>query len=110
MRRIIIGLCMAFGLALAGPTAASAAPAANGLTVGDTVTTVQYAGFCEKLRRDCVYKEARGETGRGNCHRYRVECGHAKHCENLRKACRYKHERGEVGEGNCRRYKYECNP
>ncbi len=110
MRKIIMSLCMAFGLALAGHSAASAAPAATGLTVGETATKVQYAGYCEKLRRACVHKEERGEYGRGNCHRYRTECGRANHCERLRQACRYMHERGEVGEGNCRRYKYECNP
>src|SRR5262245_53399683 len=99
MRKIIVALCMAFGLALAGHSAASAAPGASGLSVGDSVTKVQYAGYCERLRRACVYKDERGEWGRGNCHRYRTECGRASYCERLRQACRYKYERGEEGQG-----------
>jgi hypothetical protein len=110
MRHIILALCMACGLALSGLSAASAAPIGKGVNVGNGLTPVQYAGYCEHLRRACVDKDERGEWGRGNCQRYRVECGRARYCERLRQACRYKYERGEVGEGNCRRYKYECNP
>ena len=109
MRRIVLALCMAFGLVFAGHSAASAAPAGKAdLGIGTSLTQVQYAGYCEKLRRSCVYKVERGEIGQGNCHRYRVECGRARYCEKLRQACRYKYERGEVGEGNCRRWRYEC--
>ena len=31
--------------------------------------------YCQALRRACVYKEERGQEGRGNCRRYRAECG-----------------------------------
>jgi hypothetical protein len=114
MRHVLLALCMALSLATAGLSAASAAPlgvdVGRGITaIGDGLTKV-YAGYCEDLRRRCVYKDERGEWGQGNCHRYRVECGHALYCERLREACRYKYERGEEGQGNCRRYKYECNP
>ena len=110
MRHVTLALCMAFGLALAGFSSASAAPIGKGVSIGNGLIQVQYAGYCEHLRRACEYKEERGEWGRGNCHRYRVECGRANYCERLRQACRYKYERGEEGQGNCRRYKYECNP
>ena len=113
MRRFVFGLLMAIGLGFAGFSAASAAPitgtqAGQTAAVSGMVEQVQYAGYCERLRRACIYKEERGEQGRGNCHRYRVECGRARYCERLRQACRYKYERGEEGQGNCRRYKYEC--
>lgn len=109
MRQLFFALFMALGFAIAGQSAASAAPISKvGVGVSQTLTTVQYAGYCEKLRRACVYKDERGEWGQGNCHRYRVECGRARYCEKLRQACRYKHERGEEGEGNCRRWKYQC--
>jgi hypothetical protein len=74
------------------------------------VEQVQYSrGYCERLRRACIYKEERGEVGEGNCRRYRAECGgRASYCERLRRACAYKEERGEVGYGNCRRYRTEC--
>jgi hypothetical protein len=108
MRHVMLALCMAFGLAVAGLSAASAAPIGKGVAAASGLTQVQYAGYCERLRRACIYKEERGEWGRGNCHRYRVECGRANYCERLRQACRYKYERGEEGQGNCRRWKYEC--
>ena len=75
------------------------------------VRLVQYGGgrYCERLRRACIYKEERGETGEGNCRRYRSECGGGpSYCEQLRRACMYKDERGETGLGNCRRYRNEC--
>ena len=74
------------------------------------VQPVQYGGgYCERLRRACVYKEYRGETGEGNCRRYRAECGGgSSYCERLRRACVYKEYRGEEGQGNCRRYRNEC--
>ena len=67
-------------------------------------------GRCETLRRACLNKRELGETGEGNCRRYREECGGrgASNCARLRQACLYKGERGEVGEGNCRRYREEC--
>ena len=67
-------------------------------------------GRCETLRRACANKGALGETGEGNCRRYREECGGrgASNCARLRQACLYKGERGETGEGNCRRYRELC--
>jgi len=35
----------------------------------------RHGGYCERLRRACVYKNERGEVGEGNCRRYRSECG-----------------------------------
>ena len=113
MRRFVFALFMAFGMGIFGLSAASAAPVGAPLSEGiaskSALTQVQYyAGYCERLRKACIYKEERGEVGQGNCRRYRVECGHARYCERLRQACVYKEERGEVGQGNCRRYHYEC--
>jgi len=65
-------------------------------------------GRCERLRRACQFKDERGETGEGNCRRYREECQGGGYCERLRRACQFKDERGETGEGNCRRYRREC--
>ncbi len=113
MRRFMLTLFVILGIGMVGLSVASAAPVSvgqsPGVNAGSGLTNVQYyAGYCERLRRACIFKEERGEWGRGNCHRYRVECGHARYCERLRQACVYKEERGEVGEGNCRRYKHEC--
>jgi hypothetical protein len=74
----------------------------------DLVLKVQ--GRCETLRRACANKRELGETGEGNCRRYREECSGrgASNCARLRQACLYKGERGEMGEGNCRRYREEC--
>jgi hypothetical protein len=33
-----------------------------------------YGADCRELRRSCLYKEELGETGRGNCARYREMC------------------------------------
>jgi len=115
MRSAIGRIILAVGLGLGIVSNAVAAPAsagARGAGVPETVVEqVQYwgGGYCERLRRACVYKEQRGEVGEGNCRRYRAECsGRASYCERLRRACVYKERRGEVGEGNCRRYRSEC--
>jgi hypothetical protein len=113
MRRFVSTLLIAasIGFTGVGPILA-AAPWAGDMRLSAAAVLmpqkVQYAGYCQKLKRACLYKAERGEWGRGNCHRYRVECGHARHCEQLRQACVYKEERGEAGQGNCRRYKHEC--
>ena len=54
---------------------------------------------CETLRRACAGKRELGETGEGNCRRYREECSgrSASYCAHLRQACLYKGERGELG-------------
>ncbi len=99
-------------LAAMGPQVAHAAPGgmtSGGVRADSTVETVQYGGYCERLRRACEYKDYRGETGMGNCRRYREEClGRASYCERLRRACVYKDYRGETGMGNCSRYRAEC--
>ena len=115
MRAIIGVMILAAGLGLASAPSAVAAPVGvdfrgAGFLEG-VLERVQYGrgGYCERLRRACIYKEERGEVGEGNCRRYRQECGgRVSYCERLRRACIYKEERGEVGEGNCRRYRNEC--
>jgi hypothetical protein len=115
MRARVRALLLIAGLGLAGGSAAVAAPLGVGshdmASLEALAEPVQYWGsnYCERLRRACVYKEYRGETGEGNCRRYRAEClGGSNYCDRLRRACIYKEYRGETGEGNCRRYRREC--
>jgi hypothetical protein len=113
MRKVVLGMLMGVGVGLAGLSAASAGPVAGGDTGnvaarGAGLQQVQYGGYCARLRRACENKEERGESGQGNCRRYREECGRRQHCERLRRACEHKDERGESGQGNCRRYREEC--
>jgi hypothetical protein len=115
MRRKLNAVIMAGGLGLASVSSVAAAPVDAGVReagrVARGVEHVQYwgGGYCERLRRACVYKEQRGEVGEGNCRRYHSECGgRVSYCERLRRACIYREQRGEVGEGNCRRYRSEC--
>lgn len=116
MRGMINVVVVAIGLVVAGATGAVAAPA--GTYVRGAVSTyslLEHAQFfdgryCARLRRACEFKHERGETGEGNCRRYRAECGGERisYCERLRRACVFKDERGQTGQGNCRRYRAEC--
>jgi hypothetical protein len=113
MRNVILGIAIAFCMALGGLSAASAAPvggsASGTAAFADTALhKVVSAGYCARLKRACDYKEERGEEGQGNCRRYRIECGRFNYCQALRRACIYKEERGQEGRGNCRRYRSEC--
>jgi hypothetical protein len=113
MQSIIGAMILAVGLGFASIQGVVAAPAGSGIggasAAENMVEPAQYRSYCERLRRACVYKEERGESGYGNCRRYREECsGRVSYCERLRRACMYKEERGESGYGNCRRYRYEC--
>src|SRR5262245_56347290 len=111
--RTMIGACvLAAGLVAGSVASVVAAPFGGAVRSagahGSAVEQVHY-GYCERLRRGCLYKDEWGETGEGNCRRYRRECGGGmSYCERLRQACIYKDERGESGEGNCRRYRREC--
>lgn len=111
--KFVLGIVIATGVALIA-IPASAAPLSgshirNATVLEGVLQRVQSTRYCEGLRQACQNKEARGESGAGNCRRYRDECGgHASHCEGLRQACQNKDARGEVGEGNCRRYRQEC--
>jgi hypothetical protein len=113
MRAIIAALIVAAGASLAGAAGTLAAPGGADIGTAGPPGVVQPAhwggGYCERLRRACIYKEERGEWGYGHCRRYREECGgRVSYCERLRLACIYKEERGEWGYGNCRRYREEC--
>ena len=110
MKNLLTTLTLAAGLGLA-LLPASASPFSNGglEKPSTTLEQVQYGGGrCERLRRACQFKEERGESGEGNCRRYRDECGRDAYCARLKNACYNKDERGERGEGNCRRYRDEC--
>ena len=69
------------------------------------------SGLCQELRSACLNKERLGESGEGNCRRYRETCrGPSREslCQELRAACLNKERLGEAGEGNCRRYRETC--
>jgi hypothetical protein len=113
MQALFGAIALAIGLGFASVSSPAATPVSAHVRGSQEalVQQVQYdrGGYCERLRRACIYKEERGEVGEGNCRRYRAECsGRVSYCERLRQACIYKEERGEVGEGNCRRYRIEC--
>ena len=79
MRSILAGVTIAAVLGLAAlPTSAAPFNVGGVETAGSGVQQIQYGRdrdrYCERLRRACVYKEERGETGEGNCRRYRREC------------------------------------
>jgi hypothetical protein len=107
MHKLVQGMLIAAGIALAGLSAASAAPAGGGDMLGTSAASglVQNAewGYCDRLRRACF---RRGE--RSECYKYREDCWQDSYCEQLRRACVYKQERGEYGHGNCRRYREDC--
>jgi hypothetical protein len=76
MRAIILGSVIAAGMSFA-ISAASAAPLARGGIVGQAlIEQAQYESrHCRRLRRACENKDVRGQTGEGNCRRYRRQCG-----------------------------------
>jgi hypothetical protein len=114
MRTTVRTALVIAGLALTGIPAVLAHPTGGPVRdagiLGKPVELAQYWGDrCERLRRACLFKFERGESGEGNCRRYRRECRSAgSYCAYLRRACLYRYELGEVGEGNCRRYRREC--
>jgi len=76
----LAGALVATGVVLSAIPAASAAPLSGDAVRGGMAATdsaveqVQYGGYCDTLRRACLYKGALGERGLGNCARYRAEC------------------------------------
>ena len=76
MRNALVGLTLAAGLGFAAlPTSAAPFSAGGVEGFGSAVDQVQWnRGRCERLRRACVNKDARGERGEGNCRRYREQC------------------------------------
>jgi hypothetical protein len=77
----LAGALIAGGAALSLTSAASAAPIGGGGTGvaasagAGGITLAQYGGsYCNRLRQACMYKRQLGETGAGNCARYRAQC------------------------------------
>jgi hypothetical protein len=80
MRAYILAACLATTLALP----AAAVPAEKGSDA--RLTQIAYRSYdrdggrwgygvdCRELRRACLNKQELGETGRGNCQRYREMC------------------------------------
>jgi len=78
----LAGSLIATGAVLSVLPAAAAAPLSGDAIRGPTgltspaVELIQYrrGGYCDTLRRACLYKGSLGERGLGNCSRYRAEC------------------------------------
>ena len=77
MRSIVLGTMVATGMSVFALSAASAAPLArDGIAGQGVIEQAQYESrYCRRLRRACEFKDQRGQTGEGNCRRYRQECG-----------------------------------
>jgi hypothetical protein len=77
MRSVILGTVIATGMSVFALSAASAAPLArDAVAAQGVIEQAQYESrYCRRLRRACQNKDIRGETGEGNCRRYRRECG-----------------------------------
>jgi hypothetical protein len=77
MRSVILGTIVTIGLSAFGVSVSSAAPIArDGMAGQGVVEKAQYESrYCRRLRRACENKDIRGETGEGNCRRYRRQCG-----------------------------------
>jgi hypothetical protein len=77
----LAGTVIAGGTVLSLVSTASSAPIGGGVAGlpadagGSGITQVQYgASICAQLRRACMYKRQLGESGSGNCARYRARC------------------------------------
>jgi len=116
VRKILLGMLFTFAVLAAGWANSGTASAAdlgrfNAPLAGSQIQTVQYGGgysHCQRLRYHCEHKYELGESGEGNCRRYKEECGDQSYCRQLRYRCEHKYELGESGEGNCRRYHQQC--
>ena len=85
MRTHMYGLLLAVGFGAASGSGVMAATSGTDLrgAIGSypVVEQIQYGyggyrrhAYCDRLRRACMHKDERGETGLGNCRRYREEC------------------------------------
>ena len=75
MKSMLAGMFVLSSLAY-GAAAVAAAPAGvlHITAPQSAVEQVQSERTCRKLRRDCMFKDERGERGEGNCRRYRSVC------------------------------------
>lgn len=112
MRKVVLGMAAAAAL-LIGPVSAFSQSIEFG-PGGVRFNDGRRGGgsYCEQLRRACERKDELGETGQGNCRRYREECAprpsRAEVCRQLRYECLNKEDIGATGEGTCRRYRQTC--
>lgn len=77
MKKIFVGALLALGCAGAIQSASASQYGVSGFqSLPSPITEVQYDNdrYCRRLRRACEFKEERGESGEGNCRRYRREC------------------------------------
>lgn len=93
---LLAGICLASATLVPLSASAASLPLSPSISAADSSITHVHSGrwsgdrgwrqerhyrqdrhvrYCERLRRACVYKHERGETGEGNCRRYRSECG-----------------------------------
>jgi hypothetical protein len=77
MRAMLVGLALLAPLAFATPASAQST-STQAIENRGLLEFTQYrdeSRYCRRLRRACEFKDVRGETGEGNCRRYRRECG-----------------------------------
>jgi hypothetical protein len=77
MRSVVLVTMIATGMSVFALSEASAVPLArDGIAGQGVIEEAQYESrYCRRLRRACENKDIRGETGEGNCRRYRRQCG-----------------------------------
>lgn len=92
------------GIALLAVSPANAAPGSQRPDTDRAAIqhNVQYrGGYCESLRRACLYKRELGEVGQGNCRRYQLECGGQDYGPP-------RYDRGYRGAGRCEYWRNRC--
>ncbi len=77
MSKITMALAIMLGVGISGLSVATAPDGSTGISANFASTAhAQWDDRrCRRLRRACEFKRERGETGEGNCRRYRRECG-----------------------------------
>ena len=75
MNKIIAGLTLAVGLGFSGFAVTHSSDGSRVSAIYSAANAQYDDRYCRRLRRACEYKDERGETGEGNCRRYRRECG-----------------------------------
>ena len=75
MNKLLAGLAVLFGLGFSGFAVSYTGSVACQEVGIISAASAQYDDrYCRRLRRQCEFKDERGERGEGNCRRYRREC------------------------------------
>ena len=118
-RNSVFGALAALVVCAAMGQPSYATPVAGHMRLEATVVQkAQSRGYCEELRRACLYKRELGEAGQGNCRRYQAECGGRNYgppryapdyrgpgrCQYWRNRCANAYGWGTKGWHDCMRY------